>query len=401
MLPVESRPLSPGFTASRLAERVRLRLMEERVEPTMPKVAALLRSEGVVLSDDMMLDLVESLRAELTGIGPLEPLLRLPDVTDILVNGPTDVWVDRGRGLQRVDVRFADAGAVRRLAVRLATMAGRRLDESAPFVDARLPEGIRLHAAIPPASPLGAVISLRLARRRHFTLSELVALGSLPREGAEILRRLVESRAAFLITGGTGTGKTTILSTLLGHVPHDERLLLVEDTAELEPDHPHVVRLETRPANVEGTGSISLQTLVRQALRMRPDRLIVGEVRGPEVIDLLTALNTGHEGGCATLHANSAADVPARLEALGLMAGLDRPAIHSLAAAGLAAVVHVARDHAGRRRVEGIHAVESGQPGLRVLPAVELSTPLRIHPAAELLIDLGLDLGFTHGHAVR
>ena len=386
-------PASTGLATSQLIERVRHRLIQEQADPSVPKVAALLRSEGVVLGDDMMLDLVERLRAELTGLGVLEPLLRLPDVTDILVNGPTQVWLDRDSGLQPADVRFSDEGSVRRLALRLAGMAGRRLDESAPFVDARLPNGIRLHAAIPPASPAGTVISLRIPRRRAFTLDDLVVMGSLPREGVRVLQSLISARIAFLVTGGTGTGKTTILSALLGLVGPQERLLLVEDTGELQPDHPHVVRLETRPANVEGAGSISMQTLVRQALRMRPDRLVVGEVRGPEIIDLLTALNTGHEGGCATLHANSAADVPARLEALGFMAGLNRVAIHALASAGLSAVVHVCRDRRGRRRVQGVHVIDRIDTGLRVLPAVEFGDTVEVYAEAERLVNLGVRTG--------
>jgi pilus assembly protein CpaF len=379
--------------SSVLVERVRHRLVEAQTEPTVTKVAALLRTEGVVLGDDMMLALVEALRAELTGIGPLEPLLRHGDVTDILVNAPDEVWVDGESGLHRAEVRFPNDAAVRRLAVRLAGLAGRRLDEAAPFVDARLPDGIRLHAAIPPASPLGTVISLRVTRRRAFTLDDVVAAGALPHEGARLLHSLVSARLAFLVTGGTGSGKTTILSTLLGLCDERQRLVLVEDTLELQPDHPHVVRLEVRPPNVEGAGSISMQMLVRQALRMRPDRLVVGEVRGAEVVDLLTALNTGHEGGCATLHANSAADVPARLEALGLMAGLDRAATHALARTGLSAIVHVTRDRHGLRRVQGIHVMEHGSTGTRVLPAVEFDGSVRLHPAAQQLAARGVDIG--------
>ena len=254
----------------------------------------------------------------------LEPLLADPAVTDVLVNGPGEVWVDRGDGLERVAVRFADEGAVRRLAVRLATSAGRRLDDAQPWVDARLAGGVRLHAVLPPIAAGGTCVSLRVPRPRVFDLAELVAAGAVPQDGAVLLGRLVAARVAFLVSGGTGTGKTTLLSALLSLADDGDRLLLVEDACELAPRHPHVVRLESRPANVEGAGAVTLRDLVRQALRMRPDRLVVGEVRGAEVVDLLAALNTGHEGGSGTLHANSAHDVPARLEALAAVAGMSR-----------------------------------------------------------------------------
>lgn len=344
-----------------LVDRVRNRLIAMDADATPAKVAEALRAEGVVLGDDAVGDLVSSLRQELVGAGPLEPLLRRMDVTDVLVNGPGAVWIDRGRGLERTDVRFGSDQDVRRLAQRLAASAGRRLDESAPFVDARLDDGSRLHAVLPPIATDGTLISLRIPRRQAFTVDELVERGSLDATAAAWLTAIIHARLAFLISGGTGAGKTTILSTLLGQVPTDHRMVLVEDSAELTPTHPHVVRLQARPPNIEGAGSVTLRDLVRQALRMRPDRLIVGEVRGAEVVDLLSALNTGHEGGCGTVHANSAAAVPARLEALGLTAGLDRAAVHALVGAGLDAVIHVGRDRGGRRHVAGIHTVVRGE----------------------------------------
>ena len=289
-----------------LVDRVRRRLIDAGTsEPSAARVARALREEGVVLGEDAVLDLVGSLRDELAGAGPLEPLLREPSVTDVLVNAPGEVWIDCGEGLQLSGVTFPDDASVRRLAQRLAAAAGRRLDESAPFVDAQLPDGTRLHAVIPPIARECAVVSLRIPRRRSFTLDQLVEVGSLTTVGAAWLRAIVDARLAFLISGGTGTGKTTILSTLLGCVDARERLIIVEDSAELRPDHPHRVCLQSRPANVEGAGAVTLTDLVRQALRMRPDRVIVGEVRGAEVVDLLAALNTGHEGGCGTVHANS------------------------------------------------------------------------------------------------
>jgi pilus assembly protein CpaF len=289
-------------------------------------------------------------------------------VTDVLVNGPEQVWVDRGRGLELTPVRFADDDAVRRLAVRLAATAGRRLDDAAPWVDAGLPDGTRLHAVLAPVSGSGTCLSLRVLRRCALSLDELAAWGTLPGKSGQLLRALVARRLAFLVTGGTGSGKTTLLAALLGLVPAGERLVLCEDAPELVPAHPHVVRLATRPPNVEGVGEVTLRDLVRQALRMRPDRLAVGEVRGAEVTDLLTALNTGHDGGCGTLHANRPAEVPARLEALGVTAGLDRLAVHSQAAAALSAVVHLRRTPSGRRveevgvvrRAGDLVVVESG-----------------------------------------
>jgi pilus assembly protein CpaF len=348
-----------------MVEAVRGRLADAGAEATAAQVAAALRAEEGVLGDVEVLTLVDELRADLVGAGPLEPLLADPEVTDVLVNGPTEVWVDAGAGLVRTAVTFPDGATVRRLAQRLAAAAGRRLDDASPYVDARLPGGIRLHAVLPPVAVNGPCVSLRLPRRRAFTLDELVATGAVPEAGAALLSALVGARLAFLVTGGTGTGKTTLLSSLLGMAGPDERLVLVEDSAELRPAHGHVVRLEARPPNVEGAGEITLHDLVRQALRMRPDRLVVGEVRGAEVAALLAALNTGHEGGCATLHANAAADVPARLEALACAAGLSREAVHSQLAAALDVVVHLSREPGGgRRRVSEVCLLRRGPDGL-------------------------------------
>jgi pilus assembly protein CpaF len=328
-------------------------------------VAEALREEGGLRGDAEQLAVLRLLQSEIAGAGPLEPLLADSEVTDILVNGADAVWVDRGRGLERTRVRFPDDDAVRRLAQRLAGPSGRRLDDAQPWVDARLPDGVRLHAVLAPIAGPGTCVSLRVPRRRAFHLPELVAAGALPPDGAELLRRLVAARTAFLVTGGTGTGKTTLLAALLSLVDPGDRLLLVEDAGELAPDHPHVVRLEARAPNVEGAGAVTLRDLVRQALRMRPDRLVVGEVRGAEVADLLAALNTGHEGGCGTLHANSAVDVPARLEALAATAGLDRPALHSQVAAGLRVAVHLVRGAGGGpRRVAQVCVLQRADDGL-------------------------------------
>ncbi|WP_067967607.1 TadA family conjugal transfer-associated ATPase [Nocardiopsis trehalosi] len=355
-----------------LVDAVRARLAGDGADPTPARVAAALRAEGGVLGDAEVLAYVRLLRADLAGAGPLDPLLADPGVTDILVNGPADVWVDDGDGLRPAPgVRFPDHDAVRRLAQRLAAQAGRRLDSAAPWVDARLPSGARLHAVLPPVAPEGACLSLRLPRRTVFSLAELVASGSLPEPGARLLAAVVAARAAFLVCGGTGTGKTTLLSALLSLVAHRERIVLVEDSAELAPAHPHVVRLQARPPNIEGSGGIGLHQLVRQALRMRPDRLVVGEIRGTEVVDLLIALNTGHDGGACTVHANTAADLPARIEALGGAAGLGREAVHSQLAATRVLVVHLVRDRGGVRRVAEVRVLRRTRDGLvRAVPAV-------------------------------
>ncbi|NQU36191.1 MAG: TadA family conjugal transfer-associated ATPase, partial [Actinobacteria bacterium] len=308
-------------------------------------------------------------------------------------NGPDAVWLDDGQGLTLSGIRFRDEAAVRRLAQRLAASANRRLDEATPYVDARMSDGTRLHAVLPPIAPRGTCISLRIPRKRVFTLEDLADLGTIPRDAMPWLLSLVRSRAAFLVSGGTGTGKTTLLRALLSLVPAGERILIVEDSGELDPDHEHVVRLEVRPANVEGSGHVSMRDLVRQALRMRPDRLVVGEVRGAEVIDLLAALNTGHEGGCGTVHANSSEDVPARLEALALAAGLGRDALHSQLAAGLDAVIHIERDRDGIRRVAGIHTLHREVSGLvRARPAVDFTPEgVQLRPAgSELATRLAL-----------
>jgi pilus assembly protein CpaF len=277
---------------------------------------------------------------------------------------------------------------VRRLAQRLATTAGRRLDDARPWVDARLPDGTRLHAVLPPVVVGSPCLSLRVVRARAFTLAELVTAGTLDAGTAALLGAVLDARLSFMISGGTGTGKTTLLASLLSLVPPDERVVLVEDSGELAPDHPHVVRLEARTANVEGAGAVDLRALVREALRMRPDRLVVGEVRGAEVVELLAALNTGHDGGAGTVHASAAAALPARLEALALAAGLPRAALHSQLAAGVQVVVHLERPVGGDRVVREVGCLQRAADGLaRVVPAllVDRSGTLVEGPAAAAL----------------
>ena len=374
MTSVGERAAPPAPVAADVVEQVRDQIARDGAALSPAVVAAALRSSGRPVGDSTVLAVLDVLRRDVLGAGPLEELLRLEGVTDVLVNGPDAVYVDRGGGLELTSVRFTDDAAVRRLAQRLAAGGGRRLDDASPHVDLRLADGSRLHAVLSPISRPGTAISLRVPRRRVFTLGELQRAGSLPAEGARLLELVVARRLPFLVSGGTGSGKTTLLNALLSAVDPGERLVLVEDTTELRPDRPHVVGLEARPANVEGAGRIDLRTLVRQALRMRPDRLVVGEVRGAEVVELLAALNTGHEGGCGTVHANSAADVPSRIEGLGLAAGMPLEAVHSQLAAALDVVVHCVRDRGGARRVAEVAVLRQG-PDRRVAAVPAVSFP--------------------------
>ena len=319
------------------------------------------------------LELAALLRAvhdEVTGAGPLAAVLREAEVTDVLVNAPDEVWVDRGSGLVPLDVQFRDDAAVRSLVTRLLAGSGRRFDNAQPWVDARLAGGVRLHAVLPPVARRGTAVSLRIQRSKPFTIDELVACGTTTPVVARVLKAIITARLATVVTGGTASGKTTLLSALLGLVDPRDRIVIVEDAAELRPDRPHVVSLEARTPNVDGAGAVTLRDLVRQALRMRPDRLVVGETRGVEVVDLLAALNTGHDGGLTTLHANSPRDVPARVEALAAPAGMQRAAVHAQLVAGVQAVVHLRRSAGGDRIVSEI-GVLMGEHGIaRVLPAM-------------------------------
>uniref|UniRef100_UPI00357157B3 TadA family conjugal transfer-associated ATPase n=1 Tax=Cellulomonas chitinilytica TaxID=398759 RepID=UPI00357157B3 len=311
-------------------------------------VDAAARERGTVLGSRALTEIAGRARDELYGAGPLQPLLDDPSVTDVLVNGPRDVWVERAGRLTRADVDLGSEADVRTLAVRLAAAGGQRLDDACAAVDARLPDGTRLHAVLPPVAGAGTLLSLRVVRSRAFTVDELVRLGTLAPAAVPVVRALVASRANLLVTGGTGSGKTTLLAALLSLVAPDERLVVIEEAGELTPAHPHVVRLLARRANVDGAGRVDLSDLVRHALRMRPDRIVLGECRGAEVREVMTAMNTGHDGGCATLHANTAADVPARLDALGALAGLSREAVAAQAASAFDAVLHLRRSGAQR-----------------------------------------------------
>ncbi|MFD1152463.1 TadA family conjugal transfer-associated ATPase [Saccharothrix hoggarensis] len=352
-----------------LVERVRRRLANGRADLTPASVAAAVRGEaGGVLGDEDVRRALAVLRQEFVGAGPLEPLLRDPGTTDVLVTAPDQVWVDGSTGLRRTDVAFPDEAAVRRLAQRLAVAAGRRLDDAAPYVDGWLPRSVRLHAVLPPIAPF-TCLSLRVLRPAVHDLLALLDRGTFDEPAADLLRAIVVARQAFLVVGGTGSGKTTLLAALLACVPHHERVVCVEDAGELRPDHPQVVHLLARGPNVEGAGEVTMRDLVRQALRMRPDRIVVGEVRGAEVCELLASLNTGHDGGAGTLHANSPAEVPARLEALAALGGLDRRAVHSQVAAAVKVVLHMRRAVDGTRRLAEIGVLERRGGDLAVRPA--------------------------------
>lgn len=320
---------------------------------------------AVLASFDQALAQLEQARASVGGSSAqLLRLLESPGVTDVLVNG-TQVWVDRGCGVQKVGWEFSSLSEVRDLAVRMAAAAGARLDEAAPIADGTLPDGTRLHAVLSPPALHGTVVSLRTSRREVFSLAQLRSAGSVDEVSYQLISALVRARAAVLLSGATGSGKTTMLSAILGLCDPQERLLCIEDVAELRPQHPHVVSLTTRAANVQGKGAIGMVDLLRAAMRMRPDRIVLGECRGAEVREVLAALNTGHEGGWATIHANSAKDVPARLVALGALANMSEATVHAQAQAALDAVVHLQRDRGGQRRVAQV-AVFASQLPLRV-----------------------------------
>ncbi|RDI66021.1 TadA family conjugal transfer-associated ATPase [Nocardia pseudobrasiliensis] len=362
-----------GLVTAELLDRVRERLVAEAADPDPARVAAAIRAEaGGVLGDTDLLRALRLLQTEMTGVGVLEPLLHDPRVSDVLVTAPDAVWVDRGNGLRRSRIAFSDEAAVRRLAQRLALAAGRRLDDAQPWVDGRLPEiegllgdsfGVRLHAVLAPIAHGGTCLSLRILRPAAQNLDALAAGGAVVPEAKRLLEAIIRARLAFLVVGGTGAGKTTLLSSLLAKVDARERIVCVEDAAELAPPHPHVVRLVARTANVEGIGAVTVRDLVRQALRMRPDRIVIGEVRGAEVVDLLTALNTGHDGGAGTVHANSPREVPARLEALAALGGMDRPALHSQLAAAIQVVLHMHRHPDGTRSLHEIGMVVRSADG--------------------------------------
>ena len=350
----DAGPLSP----SRARTRVRARLLAEGQGPVVPeRLAALVGEEAPLLGARQRARVVEEVLAEVRGLGPLEPLLADPDVTEVMINGPGKVWIERSGHLERVALAL-DGPAIEHLIEKVVGPLGLRVDRSSPLVDARLPDGSRVNAVVPPLAVDGPCLTIRRFGALHLPLG---AFASAP--VVELLSWAVEARLNVLVSGGTGAGKTTLLNALGGCIPPGERVISVEDAAELRLPGEHVVRLEARPPNAEGAGAVRVRDLVRNALRMRPDRILVGEVRGPEALDMLQAMNTGHEGSLSTCHANSPADALRRLETMVLMGDVDLPldAVRSQVDSALDLVVQVARASGGSRRVvEVAEVVEAG-----------------------------------------
>lgn len=340
-------------------------LMASTAGETLDEAIMRLKAPGKGIGD--VGSALEELDARLNGLGEvLAPLLRLPGITDILVNS-TRVWVDCGQGVEPIDDGFSSEEEVRALAITMAAICGKRLDDAVPIVDGILPMGVRVHAVIPPLSGEGTIISLRIPARGGLTLEQMRKGASIDDTTQQILSRMLEVRCNVLISGATGSGKTTLLSALLSSISVNERLICIEEISELHPAHPHVVHLQARQANTQGRGEVSLSELVRAAMRMRPDRIILGECRGGEVRDIMSALNTGHRGSFATIHANTPAEVPARLNALGALAGMSAEATHVQARAAFDLVVHMERSvgsygNTGRRVAQiGVFGLERGE----------------------------------------
>ena len=336
-----------------VVENVQRIIATKETPPTSAEIASLIREQAGVISNEDIVMVLRRLRSDSVGVGPLESLLALPGVTDVLVNAHDSVWIDRGQGVEKVDMDLGSEEAVRRLATRLALTCGRRLDDAQPFADGRITRDdgsvLRIHAVLAPLAESGTCISVRVLRQARLSLDDLINSGTVPEDIAPALRNIINQRRSFLVVGGTGTGKTTLLSAMLTEVPADQRIICIEDTAELHPSHPSIINLVSRQANVEGAGAVSMADLLKQSLRMRPDRIVVGEIRGAEVVDLLAAMNTGHDGGAGTIHANSISEVPARMEALAATGGLDRMALHSQLAAAVDIVLVMKHTPFGRR----------------------------------------------------
>ena len=318
-----------------------------------------LGDESGISRDDRM-RLVEDIADDILGHGPIERLLADDTVSEIMVNGPFDVWVERAGRLSQTSVRFNDESHLRRIINKMVAQVGRRIDESSPMVDARLPDGSRVNAIIPPLSLSGPLVTIRKFSKARLALEDMVPLGTISTQTLEFLERAVLARLNILISGGTGSGKTTLLNAMSSAVPDNERIVTIEDAAELRLNQRHVLRLESRPKNIEGEGEIAIRELVRNSLRMRPDRIIVGEVRGPETLDMLQAMNTGHDGSLSTVHANSPRDALSRLETMVLMAGFDLPirAIRQQVASALDLIVHIERVEDGSRHVTAVTEVQ-------------------------------------------
>jgi pilus assembly protein CpaF len=348
----------------KLLDRVDLAVMESLTEERLREeiaqlVERLLTEDAVLVNDAERAGLIRDIQHEMLGLGPLEPLLADPTISDILVNSHSQVYVERRGKLESTDVRFADDAHLMKIIDKIVSRVGRRIDESSPMVDARLPDGSRVNAIIPPVALDGPVVSIRRFAVVPLKIEDLLAFKTLTPEMASILQGLAKAKINMLISGGTGSGKTTMLNIMSGYIPATERIVTIEDAAELQLQQPHVVRLETRPPNIEGKGEVTQRSLVKNALRMRPDRIILGEVRGAEAVDMLQAMNTGHEGSLATIHANTPRDALSRLENMIGMAGLNlpiKPARQQISSA-ITALIQIGRLADGKRKVMSIQEI--------------------------------------------
>jgi pilus assembly protein CpaF len=353
------------------------------------------------LSRDDRERLTAEIADDILGYGPLERLLDDDSITEIMVNGPSEIWIERQGRLYETTVRFQDESHLRRIINRIVAQVGRRIDEGSPMVDARLMDGSRVNAIIPPLSLSGPLLTVRKFHRKRLTLEDMIAIGTLSAEAVDFLRMCVEAELNILISGGTGTGKTTLLNALSSGIPETDRIITIEDAAELQLQQRHVVRLEARPKNIEGEGEVPIRTLVRNSLRMRPDRIVVGEIRGGEAVDMLQAMNTGHDGSMSTVHANSPRDALHRVETMVLMAGLELPsrAIRQQTSSALELIVHLDRLDDGSRRVTNITEVQGMESDIITLQdlfefhvdsiAADRTIIGRLRPT-------GLRPGFTH-----
>jgi pilus assembly protein CpaF len=333
--------------------------------------------EGTPLTREERRELVRQLTDDILGYGPLEQLLRDESVTEVMVNGHDRVYVERSGKLERTEVRFVDEAHLMRIIDKIVSQIGRRVDESSPMVDARLPDGSRVNAIIPPLALSGATLTIRKFSRDPYTMNDLISFGSVSAKAAQFLSACVKGKLNMLISGGTGTGKTTLLNALSSFVPNDERIVTIEDAAELQLQQDHVITLESRPANIEGKGEIRIRELVRNSLRMRPDRIIVGEVRGPETLDMLQAMNTGHEGSLTTIHANTPRDALSRLETLVMTGGVELPhrAIREQIASAFDVLVQITRLVDGSRRVTAVSEVLGMESDVVTLQDIFVASP--------------------------
>jgi pilus assembly protein CpaF len=378
------------------------RLMRARV---VQEIRSLLEAEPGIAREDRE-RLVEELVDDVLGHGPLERLLADDTISEVMVNGPYEVWVERKGKLSPTTVRFTDESHLRRIIDKIVAEVGRRIDESSPMVDARLPDGSRVNAVLPPLSLIGPIVTIRKFSKNRFGLQDLVRIGSLSAEAADLLERCVGARLNILVSGGTGSGKTTLLNALSSKIPDEDRIVTIEDAAELQLDQRHVLRLECRPANIEGEGEVSIRDLMRNTLRMRPDRIVVGECRGAEALDMLQAMNTGHDGSLSTLHANNPRDALTRLETMVLMAGYDLPlrAIRQQIASAVDLLVQLERLQDGTRRITAItevQRIESDMITLQDLYKFEIESVTAQSGVVGELKPTGLRPGFLDAFAAH